>query len=262
MVFVRALWLFLLFFIGPRACSATLVLTACSRDRVIVAADGLSLKPGGNPLFVQACKIIPGIDTCFFSIVGLQDIRSIHYDLVPMADHACKGNGSIVERAKTFEKSALPEVRRAWSHIKAHEPVAYALMKKSGPTRVSVVFAGGPPFTVTIVQYVEDSSGAMTIDKSVIDVSEFESQTSYEVVGTSENVEVYHGQHPEINMLDDVGFLRGLLLGAIQLEGDPKRIGQPIAILEINSTGASWIEQGACSEIKRRSQENSQKKSH
>jgi hypothetical protein len=256
----RLLWLFLLFFVGHSSCSATLVLTACSRDGVIIAADGLSLKPGGNPPTVQSCKIMQGTDSCFFSIVGVQDINSIHYDLVPIARRFCRGNGSIVERAKAFEKNTLPEIRRAWNHIKAHEPAAYALMKRSGSARVSVVFAGGPPFTVVIVQYVEDFSGNMTIDNSMIDVSNLASQTAYETVGASENVEVYQRQHPEIGRLNDADFLRSLLLGTIQLEHDPKRIGSPIAILEVKNTGASWIEQGACPKINHHSQNNPSKK--
>jgi len=253
-------WLFL-FLIGPAVCNATLVLTACSPNGVVIAADGLTLKPDANPpSTAEACKIMRGTDTCFFSIVGVQDIRSIDYDLVPMADHACKGNGSMVERAKAFEKIALPEVQRAWSYIKAHEPASYALMRRSGPASVCVVFAGGPPFTVVIVQYVEDASGRMTIDKSIIDVSNFASESAYENVGVSENVELYQRQHREIEKLNDAGFLRGLLLGAIQLEGKPKRIGPPIAILEINGNGPKWIQRGACAEIKHR-QTNPQKKS-
>jgi len=74
---------------------------------------------------------------------------------------------------RSLLKTALPEVRRAWNHIKAHELATYTLMKRSGSARVSVVFAGGPPFTVAIVQYVEDSSGRMVIDNSMIDVSNF-----------------------------------------------------------------------------------------
>lgn len=254
------LWLFLLF-IGSYTCNATLILTACSRDGVTVVADGLVLKPGGNPPSLKGCKIMQGTDDCFFSVAGVQDIRSIHYNLVPMADHACKSSRSLVERAKTFQETALPEVQRAWKYIKMHEPAAYTLMKRSGSARVSVVFSGGPPFTVAIVQFVEDSSGNMTVDNPMIDVSNPTSQTAYESVGASENVEVYSRQHPEIERLDDAGFLRGLLLGAIQLEREPKRIGPPVAILEINRTGARWVEQGACAEIKHHSKPNPKRKS-
>jgi hypothetical protein len=241
-----------LFFVGPS--SATVILTACSADGVVIAADGLSLKPGGTPPFVKGCKIRQGADSCFFAISGVQDIAVIRYDLVPMATRACKSDGSIVERAKAFQIAALPEVQRAWRRIVAHEPDAYALMTRSSPARVDVVFVGGPPFTVAIVGYVEDSLGRMTIDNSTIDVSNFASKPAYRTVGASENVEVYQKQHREIERLNDVGFLRNLLLGAIQLEGNPKRIGPPIAILEIGGNGAKWIEQGACLPLKHSSQ--------
>jgi hypothetical protein len=246
----HVLWCILLFFAGPSLCHATIILTGCGADRVILAADGLSLSPGRNPPFRESCKIVQGSDRCFFAISGVQDIKDINYDLVPRAVHACKSRGSIVQRADVFEKDNLSEVRRAWNHIRAHEPAAYALMRRSGPARISAVFAGGPPFTIAIVQYVEDSSGNMSIDNSIVDVGNFAKQTAFETVGAGENVKVYQSQHREIGFLSDEDFLRRLLLGAIQLEVEPKRIGPPIAILEINATGAKWIEKGACAEIR------------
>jgi hypothetical protein len=245
----HTIWLVPVFLISAHVCHATLILTACAPDRVVLAADGLMLKPGGNPPSVQGCKIIQGADNCFFAISGEQDDASIKYDLVPMARSNCQRDGSIIQRANDFEKRALPEVRRAWNQVKAHQPEAYALMKKAGQARVSVVFASGPPFTVVIVQYVENALGDMVIDNSIVNTGNFVSQTSYQRVGASENVEVYQRQHPEIGYLDDVEFLRRLLIGTIQLEGNQKRIGPPIAILELSSDGAKWIEQGSCSRI-------------
>jgi len=256
------LWLFLLLIAGTSTCRATLVLTACSGDGVVVAADGLLLKPGGTPPSVKGCKIMQGTDTCFFSIVGVRDIQSIHYDLVPLAAHACKGKETLIERANSFEKTALPEVRRAWTHIKAHEPATYALMNQSGkPAHFEVIFSGGPPFTVAIVQYTEDSSGNMAIDNKVVDIGTFGSPAVYQRIGASENVPIYDSQHPEVENLPDVDFLRSLLVGAIQLESrKPKRIGQPIAILQINDSGARWVEQGACPDIKHHAQAKSKSK--
>jgi hypothetical protein len=246
-----ALGIFLFFLLGSSLCHATLILTACSPTRIIIAADGLSLKPGAIPPSVPGCKIMQGADSCFFSIAGIQDIKSINCDLVPLAKRACRGNGSIIERANIFEQSALPEVQRAWQHIRAHEPEAYALMKRSGQAHVDVVFASGrSPLTVAIVQYVENASGNMVIDKRTNDISSFVRPPAYKEVGASENADIYHRQHPEIGQLDDIDFLRSMLVGAIGLETLPKRIGPPIAILQIDINGAKWIEQGACAKIK------------
>ena len=141
-------WLVLLFFIHPSVCHATLIVTACAPDRVIIAADGLMLKPGQTPPSAQGCKIIQGTDTCFISIAGFPTNANIHFDMWSIASRSCRGSGSIIERAKTFQN------------------------------------------------------------------------------------------------------LHRLLLGAIALEADPKKIGPPIAILEISGNGAKWIERGACAEIK------------
>jgi hypothetical protein len=256
-------WLLLLFFIDPSICHATLILTACATDRVIVAADGLALKPGQTPSSMQICKIRQGTDSCFISIAGFPSNAEINYDLWIVARRACKGSGSIVERAKTFENNALPEVRRAWKYIKVSEPAAYAALKKisvDGRGHMDVVFAGGPPYTVVIVHFIEDASGSMTIGDPTISVPNLTGQTAIAEVGVTEDAAGYRRYHPEVTKLETRNFLRSVLLGAIQLEGDPKRIGPPIAILEIRATGAKWIEQGACANIKHYAQGSSPKK--
>lgn len=244
----RAAASFLLILAASYSSHATLILTACSGSGVVIASDGLVLKPGSNPPSVKGCKIMQGTNDCFFVISGVRDIHRIHYDLVPMAVRACRSSGSIVERANVFEKAAFPEVQRAWKHIKAHEPATYALMDKHGPARVAVVFAGGPPFTVAIVQYVENSSGDMAIDDRIVDVGDFASESVYHAIGETQNVKAYQRQQPEIEKLPKVDFLRALLSGAIAAEQTEteKVIGIPVAILEINNEGARWIEQGAC----------------
>lgn len=249
---VSAASLLFFFVIGLSACNATIVATACSRDGVILVADGLVLQPGSTPPSIKGCKITQGADSCFFSILGVRDMKSINYDLTPMAKYACRSGGSIVERAMAFEQMALPEVQRMWKYVKAHKPETYATVSRAGSARVQVVFAGGPPFTVAVVGYVEDSLGNVVVDEAKSNVCDFASKADYEVIGVSENVEVYHAEHREIEELDDIGLLRALVLGAIELEGKPKRIGPPIAILQINADGAKWIDRGLCQEIKHR----------
>lgn len=255
----KILWL-LLIFVTPNVCRATILVTNCSADRVVVGADGLSLHPEDtqHPTF-KSCKIVQSGNDCFFAISGLQNYKAINYDLVPLARRACRGPGSVIERANTFKKVALPEIQRAWINTRKNNPRTYALLKRYGPARLSVVFAEGPPFTVIIVQFVEDSNGKMMPENSIVDACNFASHSVFRALGERQNVEAYQRQHPEIENLDDVAFVRSLLLGAIELEGFPKVIGPPVAILEITSSGARWIEQGACAEIKHRSQANSHK---
>ena len=236
-------------------CHATLILTACSGNGVVIAADGLLLKPGQTPPSVTSCKIMQGAADCFFAASGVQDIHSIHYDIVPIGIRACKGPGGIEDRANAFEKAAFPEVRRYVKYIKAHEPISYSFMTKSGPARISVVFVGDHPFTVAIVQYVEDGPGNMVRDKGHVDVGSFVDSPSYQAVGARENAEIYHKQHSEIDKLDDVDFLRDMLLDPSELEtAKPRRIGLPIAILKIDKNGPHWIESGACPAVKRQGQ--------
>ncbi len=258
----HVLWFLLLFFGGRSTCHATLILSACAPDRIIVAADGLELRPEQVPSSAPICKIRQGAANCFVSIAGFPSNPGINYDLWSIARRACKENGPILERTNTFAKNALPEVRRAWKHIKAVEPTVYAALKKSfdGRAHMQVVFASGPPFTVIVVSFDEGASGNMIIGDPTISVADFASRTAIREVGVSEDAAAYRRQHPEAEKLETANFLRTVLLGAIELEGEPKRIGPLIAILEISNNGAKWIERGACAEIKHYAQSSPPKK--
>lgn len=232
---------------------STIVLTACSGNGIILAADGLSLQPDANPpTAFPSCKIIQGADSCFFAISGMQDKKSIHYDLVPIAKRACRSNGSISSRARLFQKTALPEIERAWSQAKVNDPRSYAIMKAKGGNRVSVAFVGGPPFVVAIAEFIENTSGHMIPQQLKIDLGDAIHQTAFEGFG-NDNFETYQRQHPEIGSLDDSAFVRTLLLGAISIENQKppgtREIGQPVAILAIDDKGPHWIEQGKCAAV-------------
>jgi len=244
-------WFFLIL-CAPKNGSATILLTACSNDAVILAADGLQLHPTDHT-YSEGCKIIQGSGDCFFAISGMQDNKSIRYNLVPLAKRTCQGAGSLPERSARFQKLARPEIQRAWKYVKAHDPTTYAFIKAKGPNRISVVFVGGPPFTVAIIEFVEDAQGNMAPSPNpILDIGRFGKQPSYKEVG-SVDVEVYHRKHPEIDKLDDLNFVRSLLLGAISVEQEKTvpvhEIGQPVAILKIDTKGASWVVQGKCEAI-------------
>jgi hypothetical protein len=250
-VAARGFW-FLLVLCIPTNSSATILLTACSNDGVVLAADGLSLQPAIHGFF-GSCKIVQGASDCFFAISGMQDKKSIHYDLVPIARRACRGNGSLFDRSQVFQKMALPEIRRAWRDMKANDPNTYAFIEGKGPNRIDVVFVGGPPFTVAIVQFVEDERGNMIPEKPILDVGHYGGAPMRELVGSNNGL-IYLRRHPEIDHLGDVQFVRALLLGAIDVEREKTtpvhEIGQPVAILKLDVNGASWVEQGRCEAIR------------
>src|SRR5215469_15321518 len=163
---------------------STIVLTACSGNGVILAADGLSLRPDANPpAAFPSCKIIQGADSCFFAIAGMQDYKSIHYDLLPIAKRACRSKGSIPSRATLFQDLATPEIERAWSQARSNQPRTYAIMKTKGGNRISVAFVGAAPFVVVIAEFVENASGHMVPQKLKIDQGDFVHQTAFKVFG-------------------------------------------------------------------------------
>jgi hypothetical protein len=182
----------------------------------------------------------------------MQDKKSIHYDLVPIAKRACRSKGSIPSRARLFQKLATPEIERAWSQARGSDPRTYTIMKAKGGNRVSVAFVGGPAFVVAIAEFIENASGHMIPQKPKIDQGDAIHQTAFEAFG-NDKYETYQRQHPEIGSLDDAAFVRALLLGAISVENQKppgtREIGQPVAILAIDDKGPHWIEQGKCAAI-------------
>src|ERR1035438_7257504 len=200
----------------PHICGATIVLTACSPDGIILATDGMSLRPKGHPPTITKCKIVQSGD-CFFAISGMQDNSSLHYDLVPIAKRACQAKGTIPERATIFQNEARTEIQRAWDVIRKYDPVTTAVIRQAGPNSVAVAFAGGPPFVIAYVQFVEDDHGNMGIVPMHVDESNFASSPKYFQFGNA-NGQTYYQQHPEIKELGDLGFIREMLSGAIKIE--------------------------------------------
>ncbi len=198
------------------------------------------------------CKIRQATNDCFFSIAGAQDFKKIHYDLVPLAAAACQGTGSISERAEHFKKAALPEIRRSWVYIKKREPKGYALMKQNGPAHLAVVFAGVHPLVLVIVQFIEDSQGQMIPDELIVKDQTVSHKTEITVVGEYQKIDAYRNEHHELDQLDDVLWVPAVLSKATDLEQPEsiKRIGPPIAVLEITNTGTRWIQQGECQNLK------------
>jgi hypothetical protein len=245
----RLFYLLLLFI--PAACYATLIITVWSPTKILIGADGLLVHPDLREPYQRGCKIRQATSDCFFSIAGVQDDRSSGYDLVPLAAKACQGNGSIMQRAEDFKSAALPEVRREWISIKRHNPKSYALSTQYGPAHLAVVFFGGRPLSLVIVQFVEDSKGQMVPDESVVRSQAFGMRTERDEVGEYLNIDAYRKMHPEVDRLDDVFWVPTLISKAIDLEESEKikRIGAPIAVLEITSAGPRWVEQGDCQSI-------------
>jgi hypothetical protein len=244
----------------PVTCNGTIILTAWSADKIIIAADGLSLQPDRAQPYKTSCKIRQADNgsNCFFAISGVQDDKDVSFDLVPLAHRACVGNGSLIERAERFKKVALPEVRREWRNIKRNNPNTYATMKRLGPARTAVVFASGTDWIVVIVQFVEDSTGEMVAMDSLVRTGNFATLPTFDMMGNYLGLEAYHREHPEVDRLDSTTFIRVLLIGALEREATDfkrenriKTIGPPMAIVEIYARSAKWIEQGNCPDIKK-----------
>ena len=209
---------YLLVLCFPTVCSATLIITVWSPDRILIGADGMSIQPEQSQPYQSTCKIRQGADDCFFSLAGAAEDKSIHYDLAALASEACQGVGSIMRRADGFKEVALPEIRREWDHIKGQEPKTYALTKQYGAAHLAVAFAGGNPLTLDIVQFVEDSSGQMNPDESIVKNQTLSTNTEYNELGEYLNIDAYREKHPGVDRLDAVPWLRTLLLKAIELE--------------------------------------------
>jgi hypothetical protein len=73
----KILWL-LLIFVTPNVCRATILVTNCSADRVVVGADGLSLHPEDtqHPTF-KSCKIVQSGNDCFLQFLDCQTTKPL-----------------------------------------------------------------------------------------------------------------------------------------------------------------------------------------
>ena len=194
----------LLFAVSSR-CSATVILTSCSANRVVVAADSLKLEVATAISPGTVCKIQQGANDCF-AIDGAPSYSAndhsgwkYHYDLVPMAEEACRQSGTIGQRAERFGKAAFPAIRTALPIIRS-QPHISALVGR--PFVLYVAFFGGNPLTLASVEFVEDGSGTIPPPKTTVCAANLTTSSDIGEYGYYLTANKYGREHPELNSLD------------------------------------------------------------
>jgi len=242
----------LLFCLFVRTATATLVLTQWTPERILVAADSLSIKVNGQQINdVVECKIHQTGDV-FFTIIGINSDPTVKVDLVALADRAVRSTSGIIAAADWFDDFAKGPIRK----LVGGEAFRSGL---AGNT-LDIVFASRREPILVVREYNLHSDGGLS--EEPVDIrsrmAPSKSKTKVTALGVYAEAEAALSRTVRMQNSDtidlSVWFIRtqrDFELERRQAKQIP-RVGLPISILQIQSGRASWVPnyQGACPSIK------------
>jgi hypothetical protein len=230
---------------------ATAVLIVVSRNRVLLAADGMSIqtRTGLSPAPERHCKI-DQVGDAFLIVVGVENYDDTGLNIPSLARKAFSGRGDLSIQVGRFEKAANGPIIETLRYIKKNDPRLYALLSSGSGPPISVFFAGkiNGALGVVALEYVE-AGGAFKEKQPTVTLGS--ADPVYQDVGDVGAIDEYLKNH-QLGNLDDVTWLRTML--GVEIDSQPavglRKVGPPISILEITGDGARWIDQGTCANVR------------
>jgi len=231
--------------------SGTAVLIAVSQSRILLAADGMSIHPrkGLTPAYSRSCKIRQAGDS-FLIVIGLEDDPDTGLNIPQLARRAFRPAGDLLSHIDAFEKVANKQIFQTLMYIKTRDPATYSLLSASPGPPISIVISGkiNGTLAVVILEYVE-VNGQFRENPRQVSVGSVDPK--YIEVGEVAAMQAYM-QNRDLRGMEDVTWFRTLL--GVEIDSQPrtglKKVGPPIAILEITIIGDRWVDPGACSDVR------------
>lgn len=243
-------WLIFVFsvacFFAPTAAAQTSVVIVRTPDQILIGADS---KVTGDPGRVAECKTRQ-INDVFVTTAILGQYVPTAFDVHQLAADAFSKSGSILDRARLFVRTAEPEALTAVQYIRASDPEYFKIVSKDALQVAVAGFENGDLVLDTIVFHTVLQGGMTDLSSEI-----------WQCPGdcSSPSVRIYLGEHDAI---DDLYRTTPTIFDAppeklvpslvqIEILDKPATVGPPISLLSITKDGASWLQQAACSPIKK-----------
>jgi hypothetical protein len=192
------------------------------------------------------CKIGISHDI-FWGEAGIISDAITHFDSTSIVNNIMSQTSSISTRIADFENVTLLSLRNVLRSLRDSDPLNF--VQKYGDRRV-------PAFQIVFAYFYNDAPRVIAIDfmtklnnigEPDIDVVEHNFDDIYFIfIGQHKAIEAEIAHNKSI--WKDYGIptaIRHLL--QIEISAVPEDVGPPIALVEIDQNGASWISKGVCS---------------
>jgi hypothetical protein len=248
-VFILA---FILFFFQQIAFAQTIegscIVIFREESKIIVAAD--SKFSGGEKPF-NGCKIYKFGDV-FFVGAGIHSDSASGFSIVEFAEKACSSKGTVQEKADRYIELSKESLVNALTRIRANEPEFF---KKKYPSNShtapsQLVFFGFENGQVSMsVRQFRLTSGDSEKVGFVVDKIDCPSancaksgQSTAIFLGHNESIDQLWP--PNVQPKHTIETAKEIINA--EIVNHPDSVGLPIAILQVDSNGITWIENGEC----------------
>jgi hypothetical protein len=235
----------------PADTRATVVIFAVTKDRILLATDGLAthtVRGKSGATNAKECKIERAGMSLFVDI-GLENYPPTGLN-VPTLVRRAFTDADLRKNIKNFIRIATPAIMKAWNDIKQNDQNLYRLMAstKGSPPGTELVATGSIDgvLTVVVLEYSDNGTGLVRKAPQYFDGTR---GTQYQEIGEYGAIDAYRKTHPEVDKLDDIPWIEKLL--NVEFDAQPqsgwKKVGPPISLVEMNKiAGTVWHCQGAC----------------
>ncbi len=230
----------------------TVVLFVVSRDRILIAADGLAtqtIKGRSGATNRQQCKI-GQVGTIFFAVIGLDDYPPTGLHIPILMRHSIRPDVDVLKNAYHFEELTNAKISETWKAIRKDDPNTYRLLKREGGPPLTILITGtvNGNLAIALMDYSDAPEGLRAKDPVVYDGIPL---TQRNEIGEYRAIDEYKAAHPEVDYLEEVPWLEKLI--EVEISQQPrtgwKAVGPPKSVLEITKSAAFWHDQGACPAI-------------
>jgi hypothetical protein len=237
---VRTSFFFATFHLAALTALATTILVFRTPDQLILVADSKPTfrgEPGPNAV----CKITPA-RSGFLAIAGLEHDTLRGFDSRAAAAKALESSGSFLFRVAGAEVLAQRASEVEMARLKVEDPDAYRFSVKNGGSIFDLVIAsveGGIPLLAIRRFHINEASGSVETAVAIDCPGNCPGGRYFgylEPAGGEAEKFLTMNSTPRLN----VDVLRDLVLK--QIIATPNEVGPPIEILNLDHTGARWIE--------------------
>jgi hypothetical protein len=241
---LRRRWILLVVLLCPVSAFATTIVVVRTANFILIAADSKATWRGGTgPSTV--CKIYRSGDL-YFAIGGLEHDGARGFYVKDLVADGFKSVSRFEARVTAAQQEISPRFLVRMNRLRAEDPNSFKFeMTDPGP-QLSVAFAqmenGVPLFAVRGFEYFDAPSPRVEISGSDCPGTDCPGGVTHiEYMGKQNAIKAYYASH-DVWKMDPVVLARKLV--ELEIQDEPSSVGPPIAILRLDSSGATWISNG------------------
>lgn len=236
-------WILLAVLLLPVSAFATTIVFVRTANFIVIAADSKATFRGGT-VPSAVCKIYRAGDF-YFAIGGLEhDGARAFYVKDLVADgikSASRFEMRVAEAQQEISARFLVEMKR----LQAEDLDTFKYTSRDPGPQLSVAFIhmenGVPLFAIRGFEYHDRPSPAVEISRFDCPGEDCSDGLRIEYMGKQNAIKAYFPNHVG-ETIDPVVLARNLV--ELEIEDEPSSVGPPIAILRLDTSGATWISNG------------------